>query len=130
MVTPYRHGNTYMGDPVRQILTAEQNSVIKEDKLSELAADTGAYLTQKLETLSKMYPEYVSSVRGKGTYLAFDCETVELRNSIIAKLKQFGVVQGGCGVRTIRMRPTLYFEQKHADIYLDALVKAINADLS
>ena len=59
MVTPYRHGNTYMGDPVRQILTAEQNTVIKEDKLSELAADTGAYLREKLWALSKVYPEYI-----------------------------------------------------------------------
>ena len=46
MVTPYRHINTFLGDPVRAILTAEQNTVIKEDRLTELAAETGAYLVE------------------------------------------------------------------------------------
>ncbi len=59
MVTPYRHGNSFMGDPVRQILTAEQNVVIKEDKLSELAAETGAYLSEKLSELAIKYPNYI-----------------------------------------------------------------------
>ena len=40
-------------------------------------------------------------------------------------MKAQGVNQGGCGVKTVRLRPTLYFEKKHADIYLDALDKAI-----
>ncbi len=59
MVTPYRHGNSFMGDPVRQILTAEQNVVIKEDKLSELAAETGSYLHEKLSELAIKYPNYI-----------------------------------------------------------------------
>ena len=52
MVTPYRHINTFLGDPVRAILTAEQNTVIKEDKLIDLAAETGAYLVEKLQVLA------------------------------------------------------------------------------
>ena len=114
-----------MGDPVRQILTAEQNVVIKEDKLSELAADTGSYLCEKLSELAIKYPNYIQNLRGKGIYLAFDCETAELRNSIISKLKSLGVICGGCATQTIRLRPTLYFEQRHADIYLEALEEAI-----
>lgn len=52
MVTPYRHHNTFFGDPVRAILTAAQNDVIKEDSLAESAAETGAYLRGKLEALA------------------------------------------------------------------------------
>ena len=125
MVTPYRHMNTFLGDPVRAILTAEQNGVIKEDKLSELAVETGAYLVDKLEKLAQKHPQFIQNVRGKGTYLAFDCETVDLRNSLISKLKEQGVNQGGCGVKTMRLRPTLYFEKKHADVYAEALDMAI-----
>ena len=33
MVTPFRHFNTWMGDPLRAHMTAEQNKVIKEDDL-------------------------------------------------------------------------------------------------
>lgn len=61
--------------------------MIKDDKLSELALSTGAYLTEKLTTLAAKYPSYIQNLRGKGTYLAFDCETVEMRNNLISKLK-------------------------------------------
>ena len=125
MVTPYRHMNTFLGDPVRAILTASQNDVIREDNLSELAVETGAYLVDKLNALSAKHPQFIKDIRGKGTYLAFDCETVELRNDLVSKLKAQGVNQGGCGTKTMRLRPTLYFEKKHADIYVDALEKAI-----
>ena len=43
--------NTFLGDPVRAILTASQNDVIREDNLSELAVGTGAYLVDKLTAL-------------------------------------------------------------------------------
>lgn len=124
MVTPYRHMNTFLGDPVRAILTASQNTVIKEDKLTENCRDTGAYLSEKLNSMASKHPSLISNVRGKGTYLAFDCETVELRNNLVASLRQHGVNSGGCGAKTMRLRPTLYFEKKHADIYLEALDKA------
>lgn len=75
MVTPYRHHNTFFGDPTRAILTAHLNKLIKEDDLQGLAIETGDYLKSKLEDLSTKYPKFVSNVRGKGTYLAFDCDT-------------------------------------------------------
>jgi len=95
--------------------------VIRDDKLSELAETTGAYLTEKLTALAAKHPTYIQNLRGKGTYLAFDCETVEMRNDLISMLKTQGVNQGGCGVNSVRFRPTLYFEKHHADIYVKAL---------
>ena len=87
MVTPFRHMNTFLGDPVRAILTAEQNKVIAEDRLADNCRETGAYLEAKLQELSAKHPNLISNVRGKGTYLAFDCETVELRNSLVHALR-------------------------------------------
>lgn len=129
MVTPFRHMNTFLGDPVRALLSVTQNDLIREDNLSQLAFDTGAYLETKLTSLAAKHPKFISNVRGKGTYLAFDCETTELRNTLLAKMKEQGVNQGGCGVRTVRMRPTLYFEEKHSDIYIEALDNACQAAL-
>ena len=50
--TPFRHHGTFFGDPVRAILTASQNDVIAEDKLADLARETGAYLVDKLDALA------------------------------------------------------------------------------
>jgi len=51
MVTPYRHFNTYMGDPVRFILTQELVKIIRDENLCEKAGSTGAYLQQRLAEL-------------------------------------------------------------------------------
>lgn len=53
MYTPYRHFNTFFGDPVRALLTAKLNEVVKEDNLIDLANETGAHLKAGLESLSK-----------------------------------------------------------------------------
>lgn len=36
-----------------------------------------------------------------------------------------GVLGGTCGELTIRLRPSLIFQPKHAEIYLDALRKTL-----
>ena len=59
MTTPYRHMNTYLGDPIRALLTAHQNKIIKEEKLSALALETGDYLTTKLHTLADKHSHFV-----------------------------------------------------------------------
>ena len=40
-------------------MTAEQNLVIKEDKLAELAASTGNFLAAQLKELSDIYPRHI-----------------------------------------------------------------------
>ena len=52
VMTPYRHFNTYMGDPVRTVLTAEQNKCIKEDNLLELVNETGSYLKGRMNEMA------------------------------------------------------------------------------
>jgi len=44
VMQPYRHFNTFFGDPVRAQLTAVQNKVIERDNLIENTAKTGTYL--------------------------------------------------------------------------------------
>jgi len=56
MTTPYRHMNTFMGDPVRAICTAHQNDYIKQDNLAALAVETGDYLKEKLSELATKHP--------------------------------------------------------------------------
>jgi len=59
MVTPYRHFNTWMGDPVRAHLTAEQNDIIRDDDLINQARVSGAYLHDKMRELEAAEPEFI-----------------------------------------------------------------------
>ena len=51
MVTPYRHFNTWMGDPVRVMLAANQNMMIERDGLLENVTKTGAVLQDGMPSL-------------------------------------------------------------------------------
>ena len=59
MVTPGRHFNTWMGDPLRAHMTATQNEVIREDNLIEQAETSGKYLHDKMLELRDKHPGVV-----------------------------------------------------------------------
>ena len=56
---PYRHFNTFFGDPIRARMTAAQNRIIHEDRLDEVAATTGQYLMGRLLELEKKHPRFI-----------------------------------------------------------------------
>ena len=124
METPNRHFNTYFGDPLRSWLTMAQNSVIKEDNLCDLVKRSGDYLKNELEYLSEKHPNFIGTPRGLGTFQAFDCQDVMTRDALIKRMKNLGVQCGPVGDAGIRLRPTLYFSEKHADVFVDRLDKA------
>lgn len=119
---PYRQFNTWMGDPTRAILF---RAIIEEIEKHDLVAQTarvGDYLFGKLTELAAKYPGQFANLRGKGqgTFIAFDNPR---RDEFLKKAKGLGVNIGGSGANAVRLRPMLTFEEKHADILLEALEK-------
>ncbi|KAF9430763.1 hypothetical protein BGZ76_000721 [Entomortierella beljakovae] len=121
---PYRNFNTWLGDPVRAVQAKSIIHEIKKKNLVKNTAETGAYLKKELHHLEAQYPKLISSVRGVGTFVAFDLPTPQQRDELVSTLRSLGVNTGGCGTNSIRLRPMLVFQKKHADIFLDALEKA------
>ena len=78
-----------------------------------------------LKSLAGQYPQYVSNVRGSGTFLAFDAASTADRDELVGAMRANGVNTGGCGPASMRLRPSLYFTKKHADVYLDILGKSL-----
>lgn len=117
---PYRQFNTWMGDPTRALLFRAIYEEIERLDLVNHTAKVGDYLYGKLEALAKKYPGQFENLRGKGmgTFIAFDSPR---RDEFLKRAKAFGVNIGGSGVNAVRLRPMLVFEQKHADILLEAL---------
>ncbi|XP_045128401.1 4-aminobutyrate aminotransferase, mitochondrial-like [Portunus trituberculatus] len=119
----YRIYNTWMGDPSKVVMLREVLRVIKRDNLLDNARDTGDILYKGIETLEQKFPQHIDRLRGRGrgTFIAFDGITPAKRDAIIGKLKQQGVHTGGCGEKTVRLRPALIFQPIHAHIFLDKL---------
>jgi 4-aminobutyrate aminotransferase-like enzyme len=122
-----RHHNTWLGDPVRALLALNQNKLIKRDNLMENVVSTAAQLRQGLEEISSDYPQWVQDVRGMGTCLAFSTEEEAMRPTLLSALKANGVYQNFCGPTGIRLRPNLYFTERHATMYLDILRNTVKS---
>ncbi|KAK2587998.1 hypothetical protein KPH14_004074 [Odynerus spinipes] len=123
----YRVFNTWMGDPSKLILLeAVLDTMIKENLLEQVIR-VGNYLLKELNALQKEHSTIMNSVRGRGTFIAFNCDTAERRDALIKKLLAKGIQTGGCGAKAVRLRPALTFTEHHADIFLDALRTSLKA---
>ncbi|CAI5710865.1 unnamed protein product [Hyaloperonospora brassicae] len=123
----YRIFNTWMGDPAKMITLEAVLKVVADDSLLENVKITGNYLKTGLQDIADEFPALVSNVRGQGTYLAIDFPTEAVRNDFVNLMKMKGVASGGCGATSVRFRPSLIFQPKHAAEYLDKMHEVCKA---
>ncbi|XP_014211776.1 4-aminobutyrate aminotransferase, mitochondrial-like [Copidosoma floridanum] len=117
----YRVFNTWMGDPSKLLLLEAVVDVIFKDNLLDLVTRVGDYTLAELRKMENEFSGTMNSSRGKGTFIAFNCATSELRDATIKKLLKRGIQAGGCGDCAVRLRPALTFTEHHANIFLDNL---------
>lgn len=124
---PYRQFNTWCGDPSKAIIAKAIYQEVEKNNLVERTAQTGDYLYKQLQSLATKYPNKIRNLRGEnfGTFIAWDCESPTHRNELLLKMRGAGVNIGGCGERTVRLRPTLLFEATHANVLLNALEQVL-----
>lgn len=87
----YRVFNTWMGDPGKLLLLETVLNVIKRDALLDNVTRTGDKLKNGIIQAQKDYPALLNSARGRGTFLAINCPTGELRDDIVNRLKTKGI---------------------------------------
>ncbi|XP_053392836.1 4-aminobutyrate aminotransferase, mitochondrial-like isoform X3 [Mercenaria mercenaria] len=115
----YRILNTWVGDPSKIALLGEVVNVIKEDNILDEVKVTGDYLLSGLKQMQVKYPGMLSKSRGLGTLSAVDFNTAATRDKVMANLRKKGVHTGSCGEKTLRFRPTLLFQNKHVDVFME-----------
>ena len=120
-----RNFNTWMGDATRLVLCREIIDEIQRNHLLENVRVTGKYLKEGLEALERTYHPFIHSVRGMGTFLAFDLNSQREQAMLVEAMNKRGVELMGCGERSIRLRPMLNFLPKHAKMFLEILEDAL-----
>lgn len=80
-----------------------------------------------LRALCKQYPNIVDSARNLGTFGAINAKNAKIRDDIVLKLRNHGIQSGGCGERSIRLRPSLTFNQNHADVLLEKFTNVLKS---
>jgi len=122
---PFRNFNTWMGDPVRALQLDTTLNYIKDHDLIKNTKITGEYLLNGLYEIEKSHGDLISGVRGIGTYCAFDLPSTALRDQIISIIRNQGVLIYMCGIKSIRIRPMLVFQPKHAKILLETIDESV-----
>ena len=69
----------------------------------------------------RLHPDLIHSARGAGTFCAVDCYNEATRDKIVGLLRNRGFQTGGCGTMSVRFRPSLVFQPKHARMFLEGL---------
>lgn len=115
----YRIYNTWVGDPSKLILLQQVIAEVWQGRLLDSVTNTGAVLLAGLRDLESQYPGYLKNVRGLGSLCAVDMPDAATRDKIMLAMRNKGVHTGGCGTSTLRLRPSLLFTKRHADIFLD-----------
>jgi 4-aminobutyrate aminotransferase len=125
------HGNTYGGNPIACAAALATIDLIDRQYLAN-AADVGAYALELAEQVFLRHPT-VGQVRGRG--LMIGVEFVKDRNSkepaerlrdlVINKSFEHGLLLLGCGASTIRISPPLTVSRSEVDEAFEIFDRAL-----
>ena len=116
------HGSTFGGNPVA-CAAALATLELLESTLVQNAADVGPYFKLLLEKLKTKHPT-ITDIRGLGLMIgvelvkpdALKTPDVELRNQVILRAFEKGLLLLGCGTSAIRFSPPLIVNKKECEI--------------
>ena len=119
--TPGTHGSTFGGNPVA-CAAALATIALLQDGLVSNAAQVGGYLKEKLSTLRATFP-VISDVRGLGLMIGVELAKTDsartpdsqLRDRVMRRAFENGLLLLGCGESTIRFCPPLIVNKGEAD---------------
>lgn len=124
---PGAHEGTLNGGPVIMEAAKAVLKVLKEEKLLENAEKQGLYLKELLKQLQVKYP-VIGDIRGIGLMVGVEfikdekkTPAKELRNKLIGKAFEKGLLLLGAGASSIRLAPPLIVKKADLDIGLNIL---------
>ncbi len=104
---PSRINSTWGASLVDMVRATRILEIIVNERLLENATQRGAQLLTGLQQLESSFADVLSNARGAGLMCAIDLKSTELRNRVIQRCFEDGMIVLPCGRKSIRFRPTL-----------------------
>jgi len=119
LIQPGEHGSTFGGNPLAAAVGATALEIIRDERLSERAAELGDYT---LERLRQIRSPLVAEIRGRGLLIGVELR-IGTRNArdICADLLERGVLTKDTHERVVRLAPPLVIEKNEIDWLLEQL---------
>ncbi|NOX62324.1 MAG: acetyl ornithine aminotransferase family protein [Chloroflexi bacterium] len=130
---PGAHASTFGGNPLSCVAALATIDLL-ENGFIEMAAESGAYLKTRLQTIAQRHP-HIGDVRGLGLMLAVElvkdkesrARAPELRDRVVQEAYERGLLILGCGVNAVRLIPALNIPRNLLDEAIDILEEALFA---
>jgi len=119
---PGAHGTTFGGNPLACAAARAAIDALIEERLPERAAESGAYLMERLRAMELLQ---VRVVRGRGLLIG-----LELRGRarpVVASLRERGVLTLTAGLGVLRLLPPLVITHEQCDEVLAAVREVLSS---
>jgi 4-aminobutyrate aminotransferase len=128
---PGAHGNTYGGNPIAAASAIKTIELI-ENGLMQNAAEMGTHILDALAEMQARHPS-IGHVRGRGLMIGTEFVTdrvtkkpaKEMRDTIVHRCFERGLLTLGCGRSVIRFMPPLMISRELVDEGLDIFENAV-----
>lgn len=112
------HGSTFGGNPVAAAAALATLEVIDRENVMARATDTGRFIMDCLAEMEGRHPS-IGEVRGRGLMVGIEFvkdrqtreRAVELRDHVIQRAFEMGLLLIPCGTNSIRMTPPLNIDR-------------------
>lgn len=128
---PGAHASTFGGNPLACTAALETIKLVEKELMAN-AESQGNALKEGLYCLKNKY-DAIAYVRGLGLLLAIEIgndenmeESIALRNEIIQKAYQKGLLLLACGIKSIRLSPALCISRDEVEMVLGILDKVFH----
>ncbi len=115
---PGDHGSTFAGNPLACAVAREALKVLREEKLAERSAESGAYFMEKLKGLKN---PHIQKIRGKGLFIGIVLD--EPARPYCEHLQKLGVLCKETRNTVIRISPPLIITKEQLDFIYSCLEK-------
>ena len=122
-----RINSTFGGNLVDLLRFTKVLEVIERDGLVKQTAEVGAHFKTGLQKLEAEFPDVLSNVRGRGTFLAVDLADGDARGRAYRACSEAGLMLLTSGSRSLRFRPALTFTHENVDEALELFARGIRA---
>ncbi len=102
-----RLNSTWGGNLVDMVRCQRYLEILQEENLVENTRRVGKYFLDQLLNLQDKYTNFMSNMRGRGLFIAFDLPVDYIRDRFMREARKNGMLMLKCGEKSIRFRPSL-----------------------
>lgn len=120
-----RINSTWGGNLTDMVRARKYFEIIETENLVENARIMGNYLLGNLREVQDEFPEYIDQARGLGLMCSFNMPNPEIRKRFLNGLYRNKMIMLGCGVSTVRFRPSLTVTKENIDKGIEIIRKTL-----